>query len=158
MATKRSPDASTSAISKASKPRRGKSEAATPASGTSKDARKLVRDSFTMPKSEYMAIEALKTRASGLGRHAKKSELLRAGLHVLNSMSDRSLTNALNAVPTLKTGRPKGEAADATKVSATASAKRIAKTGAGSARKQVAAGRRSKRSARAGALSSDAAS
>ena len=37
---------------------------------------KLVRDSFTIPKAEFAAIELLKTRAIGLGTSVKKSELL----------------------------------------------------------------------------------
>src|SRR5215471_19008446 len=106
MATKKSPVAETPASAPA---RRSKPAAVAAPAAASKESRKLVRDSFTMPKSEYVAIDALKTRALGLGRQAKKSEILRAGLQALTSMSDRSLTNALNAVPTLKTGRPRGE-------------------------------------------------
>ncbi|MEN9903598.1 MAG: hypothetical protein RLZZ555_163 [Pseudomonadota bacterium] len=72
---------------------------------------KLVRDSFTIPKDEYAAIDELKSRALTLGVAIKKSELLRAGLMALASMSDARLKTALAAVPTLKTGRPssKGE-------------------------------------------------
>ena len=68
---------------------------------------KLVRDSFTMPKAEYTVIEQLKRRASVLERPAKKSELLRAGIKALNALSDAALLAALQAVPTIKTGRPK---------------------------------------------------
>jgi hypothetical protein len=68
---------------------------------------KLVRDSFTMPKGEYAAIETLKRRATGLGRSPKKSELLRAGLMVLSSLTDSALGQALAKVPAIKTGRPK---------------------------------------------------
>lgn len=68
---------------------------------------KLVRDSFTMPKAEYAVIEQLKRRASVLERPAKKSELLRAGIKALNALSDGALLAALQAVPTIKTGRPK---------------------------------------------------
>lgn len=76
---------------------------------------KLVRDSFCMPKDEYVRIEALKTRALGLSLAVKKSELLRAGLKALDGLSDAALKKALGAVPTLKTGRPAVEAAtDAT--------------------------------------------
>ncbi len=67
---------------------------------------KLVRDSFTIPKDEYAAIEALKIRAMTLGLAIKKSELLRAGLMALTGLSDAKLKAALVAVPTLKTGRP----------------------------------------------------
>jgi len=67
---------------------------------------KLVRDSFTIPKDEYAAIEALKIRAMTMGLAIKKSELLRAGLMALTGLSDAKLKAALVAVPTLKTGRP----------------------------------------------------
>ena len=45
---------------------------------------KVVRDSFTIPKSEYLQMAALKQRAVGLGMEAKKSELIRAGLLLLS--------------------------------------------------------------------------
>lgn len=67
---------------------------------------KLVRDSFTIPKAEFAAIETLKTRAIGVGVSVKKSELLRAGLMVLQGLSDAAYKSALAAVPALKTGRP----------------------------------------------------
>jgi hypothetical protein len=67
---------------------------------------KLIRDSFTIPKAEYLVIEALKERAGKLSRAAKKSELLRAGIKALAAMSDTAFLSALTAVPTIKTGRP----------------------------------------------------
>lgn len=70
---------------------------------------KLVRDSFSLPKSEYVTIDILKKRAMTLGISAKKSELLRAGLMWLSGASDSALKAALTAVPTLKTGRPASE-------------------------------------------------
>jgi outer membrane biosynthesis protein TonB len=70
---------------------------------------KLVRDSFTIPKVEYLTIDALKTRAIAMGTSVKKSELLRAGLMVLKGMSDAAFKTAVAAVPTLKTGRPSAE-------------------------------------------------
>jgi hypothetical protein len=69
---------------------------------------KLVRDSFTIPKAEFAAIETLKTRAIAMGTSVKKSELLRAGLMVLVGLNDAAFKSALAAVPTLKTGRPTG--------------------------------------------------
>lgn len=69
---------------------------------------KLVRDSFTIPKAEFAAIETLKTRAIAMGTSVKKSELLRAGLMALQGLSDAAYKAALSAVPTLKTGRPTG--------------------------------------------------
>jgi hypothetical protein len=68
---------------------------------------KLVRDSFTIPKDEYVVIDALKVRAGKLGQSIKKSELLRAGVKALAAMSDIQFKAALSNVPTIKTGRPK---------------------------------------------------
>jgi hypothetical protein len=67
---------------------------------------KLVRDSFTIPKAEYGAIDRLKTRAAQAGRPAKKSELLRAGLMALEALGGPAFLAALKAVPAIKTGRP----------------------------------------------------
>jgi hypothetical protein len=67
---------------------------------------KLVRDSFTMPKDEYVVIDSLKLRGGKLGQAVKKSELLRAGIKALAAMSDIQFKAALSNVPTIKTGRP----------------------------------------------------
>ena len=76
------------------------------APAAAKPKHKLVRDSFTIPKSEYLVLEALKVRAANLARPVKKSELLRAGINALNAMSDKAFLAAMNGVPSLKTGRP----------------------------------------------------
>ena len=94
-------------------PRSAAVSASAAVSGSAKP--KLVRDSFTIPKSEYLVLEGLKTRAANLTRPVKKSELLRAGVAVLNAMTDKAFLAALNGVPSLKTGRPKGT--DATSAS-----------------------------------------
>ncbi len=67
---------------------------------------KVVRDSFTIPKTEYAQIAAMKKRAVELGLEVKKSELLRAGLALLSTTSEAAFRKALGNVPTLKTGRP----------------------------------------------------
>ena len=67
---------------------------------------KLVRDSFTIPKPEYLMLDNLKLRAADLKHPVKKSELLRAGIKALAAMTDSNLLTALKAVPMLKTGRP----------------------------------------------------
>ena len=51
-------------------------------------------------------VDTLKLRAAKLGKPAKKTEVLRAGLKAIASMSDAALLAALQAVPSLKTGRP----------------------------------------------------
>jgi hypothetical protein len=83
---------------------------AKPAQQTTPDLKlkkpKLVRDSFTFPKDEYQAIAGLKQKALGLKHSAKKSEILRAGLMLLNGLSDKAFLSALSKVPALKTGRP----------------------------------------------------
>ena len=55
---------------------------------------KLVRDSFTIPKLEYLILEELKQRGGKLGNTIKKSELIRAGIKALAAMSDASLLAA----------------------------------------------------------------
>jgi hypothetical protein len=68
---------------------------------------KLVRDSFTMPKPEYVVIDELKQRAAKLGHPVKKSELLRAAIKVIAGLSDAGFIAAMSAVPPIKTGRPR---------------------------------------------------
>jgi hypothetical protein len=68
---------------------------------------KLVRDSFTMPKAEIVVLSDLKQRALNLKTAVKKSELLRAGIKALAAMDEASFLSCLQAVPALKTGRPK---------------------------------------------------
>jgi len=92
------------------KPAAAKPVAAKPTKAEAKPKKpKLVRDSFTIPKDEYAGIDTLKERSVALGRPAKKSELLRAGLMALLAMSPNALHAALEAVPTIKTGRPKSD-------------------------------------------------
>ncbi|CAN5599142.1 hypothetical protein BH09PSE5_BH09PSE5_28940 [soil metagenome] len=68
---------------------------------------KLVRDSFTMPRADFDLVDALKGRALAFHRPAKKSELLRAGLHALAALSGPELRASLEKLTPLKTGRPK---------------------------------------------------
>lgn len=68
---------------------------------------RLVRDSFTMPEADVALLAVLKARALGLGRATKKSELLRAGLQLLNQQEPAVLMAALERLQPIKTGRPK---------------------------------------------------
>lgn len=68
---------------------------------------RLVRDSFTMPEPDFALIAALKARALAGQREAKKSELLRAGLHALMALDSSALIGALGRLQPLKVGRPK---------------------------------------------------
>ena len=67
---------------------------------------KVVRDSFTLPKTELLQITEMKKRAMALGVEVKKSELIRAGLQALAGMTDTAFKKAMANVPTIKTGRP----------------------------------------------------
>jgi hypothetical protein len=67
---------------------------------------KVVRDSFTMPKSDYAKIDELKKRCVAAGVSVKKSELLRAGLQMLAFAPQKRLVDAVCAVERVKTGRP----------------------------------------------------
>lgn len=67
---------------------------------------KLVRDSFTIPKNEFVVLDDLKLRAAALMVAVKKSELLRAGIKALAAMPEAKFLAALKEVPAIKTGRP----------------------------------------------------
>ena len=73
---------------------------------------KMVRDSFTIPKSEFTVLQDLKERSNKLARPAKKTELLRAGIKALAALSDAEFLKAIEAVPSLKTGRPSKSSAE----------------------------------------------
>ncbi len=81
--------------------------AAVPTAKPPKVKHKLVRDSFTMPQSDFELIDVLKQRAMNFRHAVKKSELLRAGLQVLAALPDVQLEKVLARITPLKTGRPK---------------------------------------------------
>jgi hypothetical protein len=107
--SKRSPAAAAAKRTRARQARKNPvpSAVATEAVEPAKPKHKLVRDSFTIPKNEYVILDDLKQRAARLARPAKKSEILRAGIAALQAMPDESFLSALAIVPSLKTGRPK---------------------------------------------------
>jgi hypothetical protein len=72
----------------------------------SNGAGKVIRDSFTIPGDEYELISRIKKRCMKAGVSANKSEVLRAGLAALDSMSDRELAKAVEGLARVKTGRP----------------------------------------------------
>ena len=68
---------------------------------------KIVRDSFTMPQSEYQKIAEIKEICLEAGLPVKKSEVLRAGLKALAKLNAVQLKHALTGLEKIKTGRPK---------------------------------------------------
>ena len=67
---------------------------------------KMVRDSISIPKTEYAVLDDMKLRAGKLGVSVKKTELIRAGIKALAALSDTAFLAGVRAVPSLKTGRP----------------------------------------------------
>lgn len=67
---------------------------------------KVVRDSFTMPQSEYQKIADIKELCLKSGVQVKKSEVLRAGVIALCAMNEAQLKTAFSGLDKIKTGRP----------------------------------------------------
>ena len=70
------------------------------------DSSKLIRDTFSMPDSDYQLIAEILDRSPAMAARSTKSEIIRAGLKVLHHMDDEHLREVLNQVQRLKTGRP----------------------------------------------------
>lgn len=68
---------------------------------------KLVRDSFTIPESDYALFATLKQRALSAGIEVKKSEILRAAVATLAQLGEAEFAKAIGLVERIKTGRPK---------------------------------------------------
>lgn len=93
---------------KAEKPARPAADVKTGAAEKpGKPKQKLVRDSFTLPRADFDLIQALKERALDFRHPAKKSEVVRAGLHALAALDDVQLRARLEQLVPLKPGRPK---------------------------------------------------
>jgi len=66
---------------------------------------KVIRDGFTMPASDYSLIAQVQATSLQAGRSVTKSEVLRAGLHALSTMSLTELQEVLSRVEKVKVGR-----------------------------------------------------
>lgn len=73
---------------------------------------KVIRDSFTMPAADYSAISRIKRRARHLDFDTNKSEILRAGLAVLDMMPDKELVKVFEGLTKVKPGRPASKTRD----------------------------------------------
>lgn len=97
----------TPAVAKVAVVEKGTVAAAVPEANPAKVKKdKLVRDSFTMPESEYAAIAAIKERCLNSRVAAKKSEILRAALAGLAGLNDAEVVAAIQNLAAIKTGRP----------------------------------------------------
>ncbi|SAL47828.1 hypothetical protein [Caballeronia humi] len=112
-AVKAEPAARTKAKAPAAKPAKKsepklavKADASVEAKAKRQKKEKVVRDSFTMPKSEYAKLASLKQKCLDNGVRVKKSELLRAALAMLDGVPPKRLLAAVNGLEAVKTGRP----------------------------------------------------
>jgi hypothetical protein len=67
---------------------------------------RVIRDSFTIPREEYLLIKHLQHRCLQSAVTATKSEILRAGLQALGVMPDKDLLKVVTSLVKVKTGRP----------------------------------------------------
>ncbi len=82
-------------------------QAASPAKDVKPKKAKLVRDSFTMPDTEYALIGTVKKAGLAAGVEIKKSEILRIGIALVAKLDAKKLKAAQAALLPLKAGRPK---------------------------------------------------
>ncbi len=68
---------------------------------------KLIRDSFTIPESEYNVLADIKKSCLNAAVDVKKSQLIRIAIAQLSSMSVPKLSAALKSLAVVQTGRPK---------------------------------------------------
>ena len=67
---------------------------------------KVIRDSFSLPSDDYVLLRTLRDRGLKSGVHVNKSELVRAGLQVLQALPESEFLAAIQRLQKLKTGRP----------------------------------------------------
>jgi len=68
---------------------------------------KQVRDSFTMPETEYEVLSQVKKACLRAGFEIKKSDLLRIGVSLIKNLETGKLKTLLAGLTPLKVGRPK---------------------------------------------------
>lgn len=66
---------------------------------------RVIRDNYSMPQSDHEMISGLRERCLKLRMSVTKSEILRAGLHALDSLSDQELKKVIESLEKLKPGR-----------------------------------------------------
>jgi hypothetical protein len=70
------------------------------------DKQRVIRDSFTLPLDDYSKIASLQQRCLEAAVSVNKSELIRAGLHALETLPEDQLLDIIAGVQKIKTGRP----------------------------------------------------
>ena len=77
-----------------------------PESEKPKNRKRVIRDSFTLPSHDYELITTIRERCLDSRVTINKSEVIRAGLHALNEMSNSELLAVVDSLTKIKTGRP----------------------------------------------------
>lgn len=72
-------------------------------------AGKVVRDAFSIPKSEHAELKSLRNVLARAGRPATKSEMVRAGLRLLSQRSVSELLAVLEALPVVTKAKGKAK-------------------------------------------------
>ena len=62
----------------------------------------LVREKFSLPEGEYEQLLEMKQRLSDHSLPVKKSELVRAGIRLLDALGEKELLAVLDQIPTLR--------------------------------------------------------
>ena len=75
--------------------------------GKKEKGEKVVRASFSMPKSEHAQLKVLRKELAKAGRPASRSELLRAGLRLLAAHSGKEVAALVEALPVVPKGKGK---------------------------------------------------
>ncbi len=69
---------------------------------------KTIKDTFSLPVTDHAMIGDLMALLLKNGVKANKSEIIRAGLHALNGLSQEELMDSLEGIDRIPVGRPKG--------------------------------------------------
>ena len=73
---------------------------------TTEPTGRVIRDSFTIPASDYELIDTIRKRCLKSAVSVTKSEILRAGLIALAEMKTADLLDVINRLAKVRTGRP----------------------------------------------------
>jgi len=73
---------------------------------TKRQREKVVRDGFSMPVGDHALIAAIQRTAMQAGFHMTKSEIFRAALRVLSTLSAEELKSVYASLERVKPGRP----------------------------------------------------
>lgn len=76
-----------------------------PVEAAGDESTRVKRDSFTMPAADYDQIAQLQKRCLKSELSVSKSEILRAGLFALSTLSEDELATLVSSLPKVKTGR-----------------------------------------------------